>query len=427
MAGANNLENLIVCTVERMLASRYSERHGLVTSYDPDNYLAKVTLQPYGQKTGWLPVETGHIGQTYGIAMGLQPGDGGDQMGGASGAGGGSGGSGNGSGGQQQDTKGDQVIVRFQQDDFDCGKIVQRVHSKKDKPPKSIQSGEIMQWTKFKKDEDSGPDAAKDGTGGTGCKIYHKNDGSLLIEDGNGASRKMDGNGNQTVTSGNKQKTTKILHQIVQDNPGLEDTQQQQQQQQPIHYSQLEKEKGAKVAVFQEKHYTNWDQSGVTHSSQTANVTMQAPQGQVVSQAQQIPHIGPSNFTDIVQVTKFVTASGYNTTSDIRLKFNIRDFRPMLDDVCRLHVRAFQKYAVVIDKDGEQTKTERHSRSFGLIAQEAERVLPEVVHGDEKRGYLGVDEGKVAIALLRAFQEFVRETREEIANLKAQLDARPVA
>jgi hypothetical protein len=40
-----------------------------------------------------------------------------------------------------------------------------------------------MIWTKFKKDKNSGPDAAKDGSGGTGCKVFFKNDGSLNAED----------------------------------------------------------------------------------------------------------------------------------------------------------------------------------------------------------------------------------------------------
>ena len=56
-----DIESLILRTVERWWAGRYSERHGLVTSYDPKTYLAKVTYQPEGQESGWLPIETGHL------------------------------------------------------------------------------------------------------------------------------------------------------------------------------------------------------------------------------------------------------------------------------------------------------------------------------------------------------------------------------
>jgi uncharacterized protein involved in type VI secretion and phage assembly len=165
---AGSLEDLILGVIERWWASRYSERHGIVTSYDPQKYLAKVTFQPEGQESGWLPIETGHIGDGYGIAVGLQPGDG---------------------------TKtGDQVIVRFQEGDFEAGKIVQRVHSDEDTPP-TVQSGELVIWTRFR-NSGGDDDSAQGGQGGTGQKIYFKNDGSIAITDGNGATFTLDGQGN---------------------------------------------------------------------------------------------------------------------------------------------------------------------------------------------------------------------------------------
>src|SRR5258707_484899 len=113
----NGLPNVMMHETERRMAGRYVERHGLVTSYDPEKYLAKVTFQPEGQESGWLPIETAHIGKGYGIAVGLQPG------------------SGSGIKGQQQGDEnqnsstgqatGDQVIVRYQEGDIESGKIVQ--------------------------------------------------------------------------------------------------------------------------------------------------------------------------------------------------------------------------------------------------------------------------------------------------------------
>jgi hypothetical protein len=193
MSGHGDLENLIQNTVERMLAGRRSERHGLVTSYDPKKYLAKVTFQPEGQESGLLPIETGHIGNGYGIVMGLQPGSGSGMQGQQQGDSGQSSTSG-------QNT-GDQVVVRYQEGDFESAKIVQRVHSDQDPPPE-CKSGEMIFWTKFKQDTDPGPDAQPTGqSGSTGQKIFFKNDGSISTEDGNGASRVMDGKGNYTVTS----------------------------------------------------------------------------------------------------------------------------------------------------------------------------------------------------------------------------------
>lgn len=167
----SDMENMILSTVERWAGGRYSERHGLVTSYDPDKHLAKVTFQPEGQESGWLPIETGHIGDGYGIATGLQPGDGKE--------------------------KGDQVIIRFQEGDFESGKIVQRVHSDDQKPPK-VESGEMVIWTRFQK-SDGGPESADGAEGGEGQKIFLKKDGSIEYTDGNGATMIFDGKGNISI------------------------------------------------------------------------------------------------------------------------------------------------------------------------------------------------------------------------------------
>lgn len=77
---------------------------------------------------------------------------------------------------------GDQVIVRFQEGDVEAGKIVQRVHSDKEKPPR-VESGEMVFWHE------------------KGQKIFFKNDGSITIQDGGGASHVYDGKGNITKTA----------------------------------------------------------------------------------------------------------------------------------------------------------------------------------------------------------------------------------
>lgn len=195
---SGDLENMILTVIERWHASRYVEKHGLVTSYDPNKYLAKVTFQPSGQESGWLPIETGHIGQGYGMTFGLQTGQGGMQAGQSAGgtSGGGVGGQGQGQSGDQ----GDQVVVRYQEGDIESGKVVQRVHSDMDTPPPT-QSGEWRVWTKFTKSGGPTPDAGQGGQGGQGQQIYFKNDGSVTKTDGNGATVFLDGKGNITVTS----------------------------------------------------------------------------------------------------------------------------------------------------------------------------------------------------------------------------------
>lgn len=192
---AVGLEGLIYDCIDRYFrhalgGQLHHERHGVVTSYDPERYLAKVMYMPEGQESGWLPIETGHIGSDYGFAVGLQPGDG--------------------------KQSGDQVIVRFQEGDLESGKIVQRVHSDNDKPP-TVQAGEMVMWAKFKKstgkstigdettDDSSGSDSdqAQSGQGGSGQQFYFKNDGSATITDGNGGTFAFDGKGNLTITCNN--------------------------------------------------------------------------------------------------------------------------------------------------------------------------------------------------------------------------------
>jgi phage baseplate assembly protein gpV len=42
-------------------------KYGFVTSYDPDNYLVKVSIQPEDFETGWLPIEVLQAGNGWGI------------------------------------------------------------------------------------------------------------------------------------------------------------------------------------------------------------------------------------------------------------------------------------------------------------------------------------------------------------------------
>lgn len=135
----SELENWVLRAVERWAASRYHERHGLVTSYDPQKHRAKVMYQPEQFESDWLPIETNHIGPGFGMAVGLTPGDG--------------------------KQTGDQVIVRHQEGDIESGKVVKVVHSDVDNPP-MVNSGEMVIWTKW------------------GQQIRFNQDGSLTLKTG---------------------------------------------------------------------------------------------------------------------------------------------------------------------------------------------------------------------------------------------------
>ncbi len=63
--------NEIIALVQQFGANR----RGIVTSYQPQPPMAKVTLQPEGIETGWLPVLTQWVGNGWGMIAPLQAGD----------------------------------------------------------------------------------------------------------------------------------------------------------------------------------------------------------------------------------------------------------------------------------------------------------------------------------------------------------------
>lgn len=70
----NGILNIIRRECERVLAQRATTRMGIVDSYDPDLYCAKVRLQPENVLTGFLPISTEFAGNGWGDVNGLTPG-----------------------------------------------------------------------------------------------------------------------------------------------------------------------------------------------------------------------------------------------------------------------------------------------------------------------------------------------------------------
>ena len=99
-------------------------------------------------------------------------------------------------------------------------------------------------------------------------------------------------------------------------------------------------------------------------------------------------------------------------SSDARLKQNVQPFDPVLELLIRLEPVHFD------------WKTEDYpelhlgtSRSFGLIAQEVEKVLPELVTPDE-RGFKAVKYSQLPLLLLQA----VRELKAENDSLRQKVE-----
>lgn len=112
-----DLANLIMLENKRKETGRIKRLSGLVTSWDSKNHSAKVMLQPEGVETSWLPVLAHHIGNGWGVLVGLTPGDG--------------------------KITGDQVEIDFPDGDINQPRVTLRVHSDTDRPP-PVESGEIL-------------------------------------------------------------------------------------------------------------------------------------------------------------------------------------------------------------------------------------------------------------------------------------------
>ena len=94
-----------------------------------------------------------------------------------------------------------------------------------------------------------------------------------------------------------------------------------------------------------------------------------------------------------------VTSSGsIDSASDIKLKLNIKTIDNALDKVLQLRGVEFDR----VDSEDHQ---------IGVIAQEVEKIIPEVVHGDDTKT---VSYGNLVGLLMEA----IKEQNVEINNLK---------
>lgn len=95
-----------------------------------------------------------------------------------------------------------------------------------------------------------------------------------------------------------------------------------------------------------------------------------------------------------------ITATDFNSTSDIRLKINISNINNPLEKVCKLSGVKF---------DWKDT----NAPSIGLIAQEVEQIIPEVVH-ENTQGYKTINYGLLVAVLIEA----IKQQQVIINNLK---------
>jgi hypothetical protein len=113
-----------------------------------------------------------------------------------------------------------------------------------------------------------------------------------------------------------------------------------------------------------------------------------------------------------LQVEGVVRAHGYSQFSDIRLKTDIADIAEAMQIVQQLSGKSYRwkKNTGVAAIDAAEELT-GGKRVIGLIAQEVQRVLPEVVQEGED-GYLAVNYAEIVPVLIEAFKEQVSHFKE---------------
>ena len=124
--------------------------------------------------------------------------------------------------------------------------------------------------------------------------------------------------------------------------------------------------------------------------------------------------IGTTAPTDKLHVIGNVRASDFIVTSDGRLKDKVRPLRDALNKLRHLRGVEFE-WRTHNDGQSEPTQSKRR---LGVVAQEVEKVAPELVHSTDAGGYRGVNLGGLLATLIEA----TKEIAEENDRLRGRID-----
>ena len=122
--------------------------------------------------------------------------------------------------------------------------------------------------------------------------------------------------------------------------------------------------------------------------------------------------IGTASTADTASYKFYVNgsakATAWATTSDRRLKTNIRTLSYGLKEISALQPVSYNW------KDPKQTR----QLQLGLIAQDAKKVIPEIVTGDEDKEMLGINYTELVPVLINA----IKEQQKQIEELKKKVE-----
>ena len=100
------------------------------------------------------------------------------------------------------------------------------------------------------------------------------------------------------------------------------------------------------------------------------------------------------------------TATAWNTTSDKRIKTNVKEINYGLNDIMLIKPVGYEKHQVNGFVNGEP-KLGKTTKEIGFIAQDLYKIIPEIVYkpADETKELWAVDYSKLVPVLVKAIQE----------------------
>ncbi len=121
--------------------------------------------------------------------------------------------------------------------------------------------------------------------------------------------------------------------------------------------------------------------------------------------------IGTAAPSERLEISGNVKATSFLTSSDERLKIDIRVLDSALSRILSLH-----GYDFLWKSDGR--------RDIGIIAQEVERVFPDLVHTDPTTGYKSVEYPNLIAPMIEAIREqqaIIDRQQSHIDDLETRL------
>jgi len=111
-----------------------------------------------------------------------------------------------------------------------------------------------------------------------------------------------------------------------------------------------------------------------------------------------------------VQFFKAIITLAWATTSDERVKKNIKDYEKGLDEINKLKIKTFNYRRcdeMPLGKNDKPLETTEMSEDpqVGLIAQEVRNIFPNTVKENPRTGILSLQNDEFTWALIKAVQE----------------------